>query len=255
MRRPGAAAALLILGLLLAACGDGAALDRLAAGESGKVASVKSGDEVVLASGLDVRLAGVQTPWPDEPGGAESRAALAALVLGREVQLFYGGARRDTHGRALAQLRLTDGRRWVESSMLNGGWAVVRTFGDNRALAQPMLNDEAKARAAKRGLWASNAYQIRLPQEVTPDVHGFQIVEGRIEGVTETARATYLDFRKDRRGFAVLIDSHAVGDFQAAGLGPSSLMGRLVRVRGIVGRDDEMRIDHPEPVELLKEGS
>jgi endonuclease YncB( thermonuclease family) len=240
-------------GLLLAACGDGAKLDRLAAGETGRVASVKSGDEVVLANGLDVRVTGIQAPWPDEPGGAQARDALAALVLGRDVQLFYGGARRDSHGRALAQVRIVDGRRWVEGAMLSEGWARVRTFGDNRALAQPMLDAEADARAARRGLWAMKDYEVRLPQEVTADVTGFQLVEGRVEGVTGTDRGTYLDFRKDRRGFAVLIDAHAVGDFEAAGAAPSSLMGRLVRVRGIVGRDGQMRIDHPEPVELLKE--
>jgi hypothetical protein len=176
-------------------------------------------------------------------------------VQGRTVQLFYGGARRDARGRALAQVRLIDNRQWVEGAMLAEGWARVRTFPDNRALDQPMLEDEARARIGKRGLWALKDYAVRLPEEVTPDVRGYQIVEGRVFAVTPTRSGVYLDFRPDKRGFAALIDQHAVADFQAAGIAPQSLSGRLVRVRGLVGWDGLMKLDHPEPVELLKERS
>jgi micrococcal nuclease len=242
-----------VAAVVLAGCGDGGALDRLAAGERGKVVSIASGDELTLDNGLAVRLGGVETPWTDEAGGLAARDDLARLVLGREVQLFYGGARRDAHGRALAQARLTDGRRWVEGALLSDGWARVRTFADNRALAQPMLEDEARARRARRGLWALAAYEVRLPQEIDRDTRGYQIVEGRVLGVTTARRGVYLDFTRDHKGFAVLIDPHAVADLAAAGIAPASLVGRLIRVRGMIGWDGLMNIDHPEPIELLKE--
>jgi endonuclease YncB( thermonuclease family) len=237
----------------LAGCGEGGGLDRLAAGERGKVVSVRSGDEVVLDSGLDVRLAGVETPWMDEPGGAGSQAWLNSLTLGREVQLFYGGARRDPRGRALAQVRLDEGRTWVQGAMLRGGWARVRTFADNRALVAPMLDDEARARRARLGLWALPDYEVRLPQEMSRAQRGYQIVEGRVVGVTPARGGTYLDFSRQKSGFAAVIDPHAVADLAAAGMAPASLTGRLIRVRGMVGWDGLMRIDHPEPIELLKE--
>jgi endonuclease YncB( thermonuclease family) len=239
------------LALALAGCGEGGALDRLAAGERGKVVLVSSGDELVLDNGLSVRLAGVETPWMDEPGGAGAQADLSRLVLGRTVQLFYGGARRDPRGRALAQVRLVDGRTWVEAVLLRDGWARVRTFADNRALARPMLEDEARARQARRGLWALPDYEVRLPGEVTRDTRGYQIVEGRVASVTMGESGTYLDFSKEHSGFAAVIDPHAVGDLGAAGMAPASLVGRLIRVRGMVGWDGQMRIDHPEPIELL----
>ena len=255
MRRPAFGGAAIAVTALLAACGQGGLLDRLAAGEVGRVASVQSGDVFVLQNGLVVRVSGIETPWPDEAGGPEAQAELARLVQGRSVQLFYGGARRDARGRALAQVRLVDDRQWVEGAMLSSGWARVRTFPDNRALDRPMLEDEAKARIGRRGLWSLPAYEVRLPQEVTPDVRGYQIVEGRVVAVTPTRNGVFLDFRPDRRGFAALIETRAVRDFEAAGLAPAGLRGRLVRIRGVVGWDGLMTLDHPEPVELVKEKS
>jgi endonuclease YncB( thermonuclease family) len=237
----------------LAGCGEGGALDRLAAGERGKVVSVASGDELVLDNGLNVRLSGIETPWMDEPGGTGSQAELSRLVLGRQVQLFYGGARRDPRGRALAQVRLVDGRTWVEAALLRDGWARVRTFADNRALARTMLEDEAHARRAKLGLWALPDYAVRLPAEVTGDTHGYQIVEGRVASVTTGRGGTYLDFTRDHSGFAAVVDPRAVADLTAAGMTPASLAGRLIRVRGMIGWDGQMRIDHPEPIERVKE--
>jgi hypothetical protein len=163
------------------------------------------------------------------------------------------GARRDGYGRALAQLRLEDRRAWVQGALLSDGWARVRTYGDNRALAQAMYDREARARAARRGLWALPAYRVLLPQEVAPDASGFAIVEGRVLRATRAWSGTYLDFTNDRAGFAVLVSAEAERDFEAAAKPPASLAGRLVRVRGAIDRDGLMRIDHPEPVELLRE--
>jgi len=235
---------------LLAGCGDGYGLDRLAAGERGRVAEVRSGDVVALQSGLVVRLAGLEAPRRDEPGARASFDDLRRLVDGREVELFYGGARRDAHGRALAQLRLTEGRRWVQCALLRDGVARVRTFADNRALARPMLACEAQARQRRLGLWALAANQVRLPSEVDDRASGFQIIEGRVARATPTAGSVYLDF-SEARGFAVQIAGRAASDLDKAGLAPRSLVGRLVRTRGVIGGDGVMRVDHPEQIELL----
>jgi hypothetical protein len=168
------------------------------------------------------------------------------------VQLFYGGARRDAHGRALAQARLVGGG-WVEGAMLRAGEAQVRTFADNRAMARAMLDDEARARLAGRGLWrAGGAYRVRLPQEVDAASPGFEVVEGPVRRVTDTGRTAYLDFTDRRDGFAAEVPAAAEGDLGVAGLAPSRLAARSVRVRGVVGWDGLMRIDHPEQIELLQ---
>jgi hypothetical protein len=56
------------LALLLAVCGDDAVLDRLAAGEYARVVAVRSGDDVILDSGLEVRLAGLDVERRGDPG-------------------------------------------------------------------------------------------------------------------------------------------------------------------------------------------
>jgi endonuclease YncB( thermonuclease family) len=236
---------------LLAGCGDGARLDSLAAGERGRVAWVGSGGVFGLESGLVVRLAGLEPPGRDQPEAAEALADLRRLVDGREVELHYGGARRDAYGRALAQVRLTGGRAWVQCALLRDGMARVRTYADNRALARPMLDCEAHARQRRLGLWRAPGDQVRLPGEIDAAAAGFQIVEGRVARATATRAGVYLDFTDAQAGFAVQVAGRAAPDLRKAGLAPLDLAGRLVRVRGLVGADGLMRVDHPEQIELL----
>lgn len=237
--------------LTLAACGDGGGLDRLAAGERGRVAEVRSGDLFVLDSGQTVRLTGLDTPWRGEPGAEAAQDDLRRLVGGREVELFHGGARKDDYGRVLAQVRLVEGRRWVQCALLRDGVARVRTWADNRALARPMLDCEAEGRRARRGLWAGATSPVRLPGEIDGRASGFQIVEGQVARARSTDRGVYLDFKDARGGFAAEIDRRAIGDLRKAGLDAPALTGQLVRVRGVIGYDGMMRIDHPEQIERL----
>jgi len=249
---PTGIAALAVM-LSLVACSDGgAALDRLSLGEHGKVVSVQSGEVLTLDSGLVVRLAGLEAPFLDEPGGQAAQADLAKRVTGRRVELLYGGLRRDSQGRALAQVRLADNRAWVQGALLRDGMARVRTWADNRGMAQPMLNDEARARVAKAGLWGQGIFRVLIPPEVTRNDQGFQIVEGQPRVVTPTRQGVYLDFSDDKRGFAVLVDDKALADFAAAGTPVQGLVGKLIRVRGPVGWNTTMAVDHPEQVEVLK---
>ena len=241
----------LALLLLLAACGRDGALDQLALGEQGRVREVVSGHYVELDSGLGVRLAGVVAPKDEEPYAAESLAALRKLVEGKEVRLLYGGLRRDAYDRAIAQVRVKKGGAWVQRELLESGAVRVKTWSDNRALAREMYEAEARARNAGRGLWGLKDYQVLLPREL--DGHyGFQIVEGRVRRTSQGSQDLTLVFDA---GFSAYVTERARRDFDLGGLSPDKLLGRVVRVRGIVREGDggpEMRLDHPEQVELLK---
>jgi endonuclease YncB( thermonuclease family) len=242
-----------LLTLLAAACG-GPDLERLAEGERGRVALVRTGHTLVLEDGTAVRLAGVEAPRLDEPYGREARDALEDLALSREVRLLYGGVRRDDYGRALAHARVVGSRRWIQGELLAAGAVRVRTWADNRALAPEMYRIEAKARRDRRGLWADPAYQVLLPQE-TAGRGGFVVVEGRVLR-TDHGWVSRLEFGHDWDDFAVEIPRRALADFEAAGLAPEVLQGRLVRVRGSLRRGRggaAMRADHPEQIELLRE--
>lgn len=247
-------AGLIGVALGLSACGDADRLGRLAAGEQGRVIAVQSGDVLVLDTGFVVRLAQVEAPFPDQLGGPEARADLQGLVGGQRVQLFYGGARRDPHGRALAQVRRMRDGLWIQSALLADGWARVRTYADNRALVRPLLDDEAKARLARRGLWSMDLYDVRLPTEIGPRQRGFQIVEGRVAAVDQGRETTFLEFTPGHHGFAVMIPRGALARFTSTGPRPAALLGRLIRVRGQVGWDSLMLIDHPEQIERLSGG-
>ena len=238
--------------MALAGCG-GAGVDQLAAGPKGVVAEVRSGDSVVLQSGQVVRLAGVEAPKGSDPFAGQAREALARLVLGREVQLMYGGARQDGYGRALAHLKLTRGGAWVEAALLEAGGARVHTWPDNRALARPMLDAEARARLKGRGLWALPAYQVRLPDEAAAKPFGFQLVEGRVVSAAERDGAVRLSLE---RWVEAEVPREAQGAFASSGLVVADLPGKLVRVRGWVrpgSGEGLMRLDHPEQIEVLRE--
>jgi endonuclease YncB( thermonuclease family) len=243
-----------IIAPVLAACGDDAALDALSSGGRERVAAVTSGDSLTLADGRRVRLAGVEAPNPGEPHAQEARAALERLARGREVELLYGGARQDAYGRTLAQLRLIDRRVWLEGALLQEGAARVRTWSDNRALASEMLEAEARARRSVRGLWATPAYAVRLPQEVGAEARGFRVVEGRIGATVADGDRIRLGFAESPHGFAAEIPRRGVVDFRVAGVDPAGLVGALVRVRGPVrptAAGPRLWLDHPEQLERL----
>lgn len=240
--------------LALAGCGDSVELDRLTAGPHTRVASALSGDTLKLATGAELRLAGIEAPRGSEPYAVEARALLQRLAAGQDIEKLYGGARQDPTGREVAQVRVSRGRVWLEGEMLRAGAARVRTFADNRALAARMLELEAGARMKKRGLWALSAYQVRLPEEIAAVDQDFEVVEGRVMRVSRAGATTYLDFTQDwRRGLSVHIPRAAVDDFDLANRSLSALRGRLIRVRGMVRDGRTLWVDHPEALEVLKE--
>lgn len=249
--------AVLLGPVLLAGCGERAALDRLAQGARGKVAGVPSGDRIMLEVGRELLLAGVQAPAPDRPFGEASRRALERLVKGRTVEALLAAS--ETSGRPQpAHLRLVGrGGDWVQGALLDGGDVWVRTAADDRALAAEMLAREAMARSARRGLWALPDYGVRLADELEPGERGFRLVEGRVARAGRGASSLYLDLVSEwRSSTSIRIPSSALRDFRSAGLDPLTLEGRLVRARGVVGwseRGPVLTLDHPEALELLND--
>ena len=238
--------------LALAGC-NRAGVDQLAPGPKAVVAEVRSGDAVVLKGGRVVRLSGIEAPKGSDPFAVQARDALSRLVLGKEVQLMFGGARQDAYGRTLAQLKLARGGAWVQETLLKAGDVRVHTYADNRALARPMLDDEARARMARRGLWALPAYQVRLPDEAAAQPFGFQVVEGRVVSAAERDGAVRLDLE---RWVEAEVPREAQGAFASSGVALADLPGKLVRIRGYMrpgSGEGLLKLDHPEQIEVLRE--
>lgn len=240
-----------VAGVALTGCGSDAALDGLASGGVGRATSAPTGDALGLEDDRLLKLAGIEAPKGGAEHAAEARDALSALALGRKLSLLFAGPRQDAFGRTVAHARRADDRLWLEGALLDAGAARVRTTAASRALAKPMLDREAAARKRRRGLWAFDAYQVRLPEELDPREGGFQIVEGRVVRAGETRGLAYLDFSENWRSAAsVEIPSTALKDFRSAGVDPLRLEGQLIRVRG-EAEGLRLTLDHPEALEVL----
>jgi micrococcal nuclease len=248
-----------ILSFAPAAKGD--PLLSLRSADADMVAEVVDGDTLILADQRQVRLVGLQAPklplgrkdfraWPL---AEEAKRALEDIAGSRRVSLLHGGVDIDRHGRVLAHLRRDDGL-WIQGEMLRRGMARVYSFRDNRALVPEMLNIEAQARAARRGIWALPFYRIRDASDPGP-MDSFQLIEGRVAEVAEATGRTYLNFGADwKTDFTAAIDARDRRLFTATGIKLADLKDKRVRLRGWLYARNGPMIDltHPEQIELLE---
>ena len=250
-----------VLGLVLCACAGSVPLPAAAAdspepaapacagltpGPARTVVRIIDGETVGLDDGSELRLIGALAPraidvgaepgaWPWE---GKARDALQALVLGKSVELGFGGERLDRYGRLQAQVHLIEGdqRRWVQGHLLAQGLARAYTVAGNRACADELLAAERAARETRRGLWAEAAYQVRQadrPAELPGYRTTFQIVEGRIARVAFVRGVIHLNFDRNwRQAFSASLRNADRGLLGVFAGDPKALEGRQVRVRG-----------------------
>ncbi|MFN4089095.1 MAG: thermonuclease family protein, partial [Alphaproteobacteria bacterium] len=261
-----------LLLLVVAIVWPAAVAAALEPGPTATVVETVDGDTVVLDDGSEVRLVGLQAPklplgrrnFPTWPLAAESRALLAEMVDGRRVQLRFGGARMDRHGRHLAHLFLDEGAvgegaagedsAWVQGAMLRAGMARVYSFADNRARVPEMLALEAEARAAGRGIWALRFYAVRPHDRLDRDIGTFQLIEGRVLNASVVRGRGFLNFGEGwRTDFTITLPPDTVRLFRREGLDVRDYADRTVRVRGWLRTRDgpQVEVTHPEQIEVL----
>lgn len=238
---------------------------KLTPGEIDKVASVVDGDTLFLKSGLKVRLSASQAPklplgrngFKAWPLGEEAKQALIELTYKKDVQLFYGGIKRDRYDRALGQVFI-GGKNglWVQEEMIRLGFARVYTWPDTWQDSARLYKAESEARGARRGMWDHPFYAVRSPDpnNLAQDVDSFQIVEGLITSTADVRGRVYLNFGSDyKTDFTIAIEKKDRKRFKKAGLDPMSLEGARVRVRGWIELTNGpvIWLDHPERLEVL----
>jgi endonuclease YncB( thermonuclease family) len=218
----------------------------LAPGPAHSVTDVSDGETVTLDNGRELRLIGALAPraidvgaepgaWPAE---IAATAELRALLVGKSIELGFGGERGDRYGRlqAHAFIREGDGRRWVQGHLLEQGLARAYVVPGNRACEEPLLAAERVAREARRGLWADAAYAIKAasrPAELARYRSTFQVVEGTIAGAAQVRGAIYLNFGTDwRRSFSASLRRNDRSLLGAYAGDPKAMAGKQVRVRG-----------------------
>ena len=224
-----------------------------------RVVEVIDGDTVVIDTGAEVRLTGIQAPklplgrknFKAWPLSADAKKALHDILQGKTIRLSYPGRRIDRWGRLLAHVHV--GSIWVQEEMLKRGFARVYTFADNRAGADRLYRAEEIARKAGRGIWGNAFYRIRTPPETEKRVGTFQIVEGIPVAVAVVRGRGFVNFGKDwRTDFTIVLEPRDLKRFRAGGINIRTFEKRRIRVRGwLLRRNGPMiRATHPEQIEL-----
>jgi micrococcal nuclease len=227
-----------------------------------EVVRIIDGDTVVLSTGQEVRLVGIQAPklslgrhsMQSWPYSAEAREALVFTFLNRNVRFGYAGNRMDRHGRGLAHLVRDDGN-WLQGWMIANGHARVYSFPDNRQFVDQLLRLEIAARAARSGLWELPLYQVHSATEkVILPANFFHLIEGRITDIGISQGRYFINFGEDwKEDFTATIYPDTERRFRGEWPDWSVLTGRTVRVRGWVYFRNGSAIDitHPEQIELI----
>jgi endonuclease YncB( thermonuclease family) len=239
------------LATLLAAAAQAAdpAGCKLTAIGTAQVRTVIDGRTVQLADGREVRLAGIEVP-------ESARAALEALVSGRDVTLLRSGAESDRYGRILGFLALDAAAPdlSVQNALLAQGQGRVSANIGDSACAASLLRAEQTARGGGLGLWAEPYYVIRHAEDPAAilAIRGrFGVVEGKILSVRESGGTIYVNFgRRFTDDFTVTVPKRHERAFTAAGLQLKKLAGQHVRVRGTIEERGGPWIEAANPVQI-----
>jgi endonuclease YncB( thermonuclease family) len=232
--------------------------------QSRRVVEVIDPLTVQLEGGGLYTLSGIEIPDfnPYSPGPITQTAirVLKDLLTGAEV-VTYGPAKikgeevSDRMGRHLAQMQKKGNGAWVQGTLITLGLARVKTERRTPEMAAEMLALEAKARAAKVGLWALPEYQIITPADALGKKGSFQIVEGKVVSTSMKQNRVYINFGDNwKDDFTATIAPEFRTNFFKGKLDPLKLNGKTIRVRGWVDEYNGpfIEIDHPERIEVLE---
>lgn len=243
----------LVLALAVALPAARAAEPRGLSAGAATVTSVLDFRTLGLSDGRIARLAGINLP--EEPARLvdTANAAVAELVLGRTVHLWFSGTRIDRYGR-LVVLAYDEQGAWLQGALLARGLVRVESTADNRGLLPAMQEIEDVARAARLGIWSDAHFAVRSIDEIGTYLNRYEIVEGRVRATDQVEGRVYLNFGPDwRTDFTVSVAPGDARTFRREGINLLALTGQRVRVRGWVRalNGPMMDVTHPEQIQLL----
>jgi endonuclease YncB( thermonuclease family) len=211
--------------------------------------SVTENLELKLEDGRVIRLAGLDLPASSR-AAAETllkvRADLAAVVADGVASLVLLSDKPDRWGRWLGALYGIDPP--YESyalRLLTQGDARLRPEFETRACAAERMLAEAKAIAARLGVWADPDYGVRKAggrATWVADDGRFIVVEGVVHRVGLGRSRLYLDFGA-RNDLSATVTSKGETAFLHAGVKLRELKGTRVRIRGVLDMRYAPRID------------
>jgi micrococcal nuclease len=151
------------LGLLSAYAGPPAPDPfRMPTGDTCTVHSASDGDTLRCRDGRRIRLIGVDAPETAQGDfGTHARAGLLRIArVSSSLHVETDVVTTDRYGRTLAYL-WTSGGTLVNQAVADSGLAVALVIPPNVRYAGRIRSAVARARAARRGLWATPAFDCR----------------------------------------------------------------------------------------------
>jgi endonuclease YncB( thermonuclease family) len=221
-----------------------------AAQGDGHVAAILDARTFRLQDGREIRLAGIE-PVTSQKTSANRSAALSAILTGRDVIVRADDDTPDRYGREPAFVFLTSSEippaeKLVQTELLMQGEALVSASVTDKECAGVLMEAEAAARQAKRGIWADPAVikNTESSGDILAGIGQFTLVEGKVLSVRQAGATTYLNFGRNwTRDFAVTISRRMLPLFEAAGIALKSLENRRIRVRGWIEARGGPRIE------------
>jgi len=218
------------------------------------------GIEFLLDDGRRATLAGLDFPSP-----SSARQQTVSRWLAGQL-IFVAATTMDRWGRFPARLFASAGPERsapliaVGAAAIEAGLARYRPDPGAAACRAAYLAAESVARAERAGLWANpEAWPIDADRPEASAVlsqrKGLTLVEGVVRSVGAGSRAIYLNFGQRRVGdFTVVISRRFSYNQPDSGFDPDKLIGRRVRVRGLVdsGRGPRIEIAGPEDIEVVE---
>jgi hypothetical protein len=230
------------------------------------VASIDAFLDITLADGRRLRLAGLRPPAPsptraDWPQEAARR--LGSWLVGREIAFAPEGPA-DRWGlvpvaaRALSPGGAGEGGAGaLAPAILAAGLAFLDVSAADEVCLAALRVAEDSARAAKLGLWGDPYYSVFAAGDrgaLMAHEGRVVLVEGRVANLGSSGPRTYLNFGY-RRGtdLSVVILKKNLAAFERVGMTPQSLVGRELRLRGLLDSHFGPRIEafSPDQIELL----
>lgn len=205
-----------------------------------RIIEAVDGSSLKLEDGRVVYLASVLPPMPidaDRKALLHAKGVLAEIAKGKEASLFLSSESKDRYGRISVSAIMLEDKTWLEAELLSRGIARVRPLANDKCM-KALLQFEAKARTAQRGLWSEPKFGVFDPSQVEALLAAegrFVVVEGTIRRVGESRGRVYLDFgRRFTEDFTIVLPDTIRKSLVAQGSDPKSWRGKRIRVRGIL---------------------
>ena len=220
----------------------------------GRVTEIADAHTLHLEDGRDISLAGIEPIMSSAT--ADSKAALAAIVVGHEVTVRSQDDTPDRYGREPAFVFLQGSETPVQVALLSEGAALVAADVADKDCEALLTAAETEARRNKRGFWSSPLAikNAESPGDILVGIGRFTVIEGKVLSVRQAGATTYLNFGRNwTRDFAVTISRRILPAFENAGIVLKSLENKRIRVRGWVESRTGPRIEalHVGQIEVL----